>query len=202
MIAYAAGMVGFQHVKVDALGAVTPLQAAGSSVQWPWAVSQRANGMLPGTSPVESLAGARLPSGSSNARVIRSIVMGSLLDGLVSFPYVNFGTDVNAPQTFLSHVTAGGLAAPEMSIFGMQGTDNTWTGWFAEFGNGRAQQLASGIVLGPGLTLPADIPIPQGVKSLVCVAHYRQAAAAGALPLVDVQALPRLVVPVVLCIDA
>lgn len=201
MISYCSGIVGLQHIKTDAAGAVTPQNAAGTSIQWPWAAADRTNPMLGSTSPVESVVGARLPAQSSNKRVIRSVVTGAPMDGLVSFPYVNFGTDTNGVQTFLSQPTLGGMAAGEMSIWAMQGADASWTGWFAEFGDGRALCLARGLVIGGGLSLPADIDIPQGAKWLMCLAHYRQASAAGTLPVFDRQAIPRIAVPVVLCID-
>lgn len=205
MIHYCSGLVGLNHVQTDAARAVTPMAAAGTAYQWPWMAAQRANTTTYGASPPGSLAGSVLPgTGSGSKRTIRSIVTGNLQDTLLQYNYMVVGTDATAPQGLYAPGSAGGMPAPEFSIWGLEGNDMTWTAWFTAPGLGKARQLASGFVIGGGLALPADIPIPESVRGLVCVSHYTMPEAAGTLlgaTMASIQAFPRLVLPVTLCVD-
>lgn len=201
MIAYLSGFVGLQHFGTNGAGVVAPQSAAGTVVQFPWIAAQRPNPMDRFAAPPASHVGARLPAKSSQQRVLRSMIFGQPAESLVGFPFMDFGSDLNDTQTFYAQPTGGGMAAPEVSIYYIEGEDPSWASWFPAWTAGIPQALVRGLPLGGNMAIPADVAIPQTATHLVAVSHYVQAAVAGNLPLGSANGVPRIIVPLTLCVD-
>lgn len=201
MIAYLSGFVGLQHFGTNGTGVVAPHSSAGTVVQFPWVAAQRPNPMDRFSAPPASHVGAKLPAASSQQRVLRSIILGQPAESLVGFPFYSVGTDGNALQTFYAQLSGGGMPAPEFGIYYIEGNDPSWTSWFPAWTAGTPQALVRGLPVGGSMAIPAEIPIPQTATHLVAVSHYVQASMAGALPLLNLSGVPRIIVPLTLCVD-